>query len=71
MTAAEIRAEALARGYTHVLTYGGPVPIGEWIPYSGSVKVCLTWDTNLPDVAWDCQGNIRGKWRFVREGESR
>jgi hypothetical protein len=26
-------AEALAAGFTHVRTYGGPVPLPEWRPY--------------------------------------
>lgn len=33
MTFAEFLADAQARGFTHVLTYGGPVALTDWHPY--------------------------------------
>jgi hypothetical protein len=33
VTRDEVVAALEARGYTHAVTAGGPVPLGRWVPY--------------------------------------
>lgn len=53
MTTTELRTEAIARGFTHVRTYGGPLPLEQWDPYG-------RFTTNRPTgrtlEAWDARG---------------
>ncbi len=64
MNAIEARQEAQQRGFTHVRTHGGLIPLSEWNPYGIGHRVCLTWDCNRDDTMYDVEGGIRGIWRF-------
>lgn len=54
MNREELIAELKARGYTKVITYGGPVPIDEWDPYG------LTTINYDPNCSFVYQGEIVG-----------
>lgn len=68
-----VRDLLLMRGFTHVMTYGGPVPIDEWRPYGNGIE--KTWrgrldgnlisdfpDPSMPDVGGKF---VLGGWHAV------
>lgn len=77
---AEFLAECDTRGFTHVVTYGGPVPLPEWTPYGlcGGVNdpdwksatqqsLVFTWvsECEVTDAPKDSSPFAFGVWRFI------
>lgn len=69
MNIIEAKQAAIERGFTHVKTHGGLVPILDWTPYGGYNSIVLTWDCNLDNTMYDVSGgSVNGIWRFSKEG---
>ena len=71
MTRDQIIEVMQAQGFTHVITYGGPLPLNEWHPYNSP-----TWKgeiipgdrvRDLPRNGELMDGFYLGVWSFTRE----
>lgn len=67
---ATIRVEAAARGFTHVQTHGGPVPVADWTPYGNGIEATWRGEWSAPDAVRDVPRqpfpeSALGVWRFL------
>lgn len=65
-------AKAQGAGYTHVLTFGGPVPLREWKPYSHTIPplefeiVGSEFRERHPGGSWLGTWTVFGVWPLCR-----
>ena len=63
----DIVSQAKARGFTHVMTYGGPMPLDTWEPYGilradgtrGINNQMATWSHIPPLFQWIDDSRVR------------
>ena len=69
-TTDEIKSILLKNGVTHVLTYGGDVPVSNWTPYGNGIEKiirfrCVDWETRHVLENLDRPG-VHGMWPFAK-----
>jgi len=71
MTRAQIVDLMRERGFTHAVTFGGPVLLDDWFPYGRQhaldyrgvvISTCQVCDVTYPPTT----GFYDGEWRFVK-----
>jgi hypothetical protein len=67
MTPTEITAEMRRRGYTHVETSGGPVPLNSWRPALYSLTPTAAWNGHIfgANEVWE-DADRTALWTFTR-----
>lgn len=69
---AAFRAEALARGFTHVCTLAGPIAVAAWVPYGNGIEATWRGEWIACDQVRDvprrpgADGMGLGVWRLVQ-----
>ena len=62
----QVIALMLSRGYTHVKTYGGELPITEWNPYGNTECLFDEIAGGTVEDAYKEEGCVAGIWDFVK-----